>query len=94
MAAYPGFPTYVYPADEVNGCANLAANLEAWAQVVHAAGSKTFVTVVPDPTLLNDGTGTGASDVDIWAILPKQYCANVDVLPCVVTPSIPVVTVN
>ena len=90
MAAYPyGFPTYVYPADEVNGCPNLQQNLQAWAQVAHAAGTKTLVTVVPDPTLMDDGTGSGRSDVDIWAVLPKQYCSNINLTPCVVTSAIP-----
>jgi hypothetical protein len=65
---YPaGFPTYVYPADEVNGCANLAQNLQLWAQVAHNAGTKTLVTVTPQSTLLDDGTGTGRTDVDFWA---------------------------
>jgi Domain of unknown function (DUF4091) len=91
MSAYPGFPSYVYPADEVTGCANLQQNLQAWAQATHAAGTKMLVTVVPDPTLLNDGTGTGRSDVDIWVIMPKQYCANLNLIPCVVTPSVPIV---
>ena len=91
MAQYPGFPSYVYPADEVTGCANVQSSLRAWAQAAHAAGTKTLVTVVPDPALLDDGTGTGRSDVDIWVILPRQYCANIDQFPCVVTPSIPAV---
>jgi hypothetical protein len=91
VAQFPGFPTYVYPADEVNGCANLPQNLGAWAKVAHAAGTKTLVTVIPDPTLMNDGTGTGRSDVDIWAILPRQFCENLYLTVCVENPNIPTV---
>jgi Domain of unknown function (DUF4091) len=93
MSAFPaGFPTYVYPADEVNGCPNLAENLQAWAQVAHAAGTKTLVTVTPVPALLNDGSGR--PDVDYWALLPKQYCADGHIRPteeCVENTSIPTV---
>src|SRR5258708_11231566 len=92
MAQYPGFPTYVYPADEVTGCANVQQSLQAWAQAAHAAGTKTLVTVVPDPTLLDDGTGTGRSDVDIWGLLPKQLYSIVNMsLSSPINPSIPVV---
>ena len=83
VAQYAGFPTYVYPADEVNGCANLAQNLRLWAQVAHAAGTKTLVTVIPQAALLDDGTGTGRTDVDIWVILPKQYAAALPELPTI-----------
>ncbi len=92
MAQYPGFPTYVYPADEVNGCANLAQSLKPWAQAAHAAGTKMLVTVAPDPTLLDDGTGTGRSEVDIWAMLPKHLYSIVNMsLSSPINPSIPVV---
>jgi Domain of unknown function (DUF4091) len=90
MSAFPSsVPTYVYPADEVNGCPNLAQNLQAWAQVAHAAGSKTLVTVTPTAALLNDGTGH--TDVDFWALLPKQYCSTGHInttTTCVINPEI------
>jgi len=89
---YPaGFPTYVYPADEVSGCPNLAQNLQLWAQVAHDAGTKTLVTVPPQSTLLDDGTGAGRTDVDFWAMLPKQFCTNIKVSPCVPITDVPVV---
>jgi len=93
VKSYPaGFPTYVYPADEVSGCPNLVPNLQAWAQVAHGAGTKTLVTVPPDPSLLDDGTGSGRSAVDIWAILPKQMCvSSISLLPCIAKPAIPIV---
>ena len=52
VAQYAGFPTYLYPMDEVSGCANLAQNLQKWAQLAHAAGTKTLVTVIPQAALL------------------------------------------
>ncbi len=92
VAQYPaGFSTYVYPADEVNGCANLAQNLQLWAQAAHGAGTNTLVTIPPQSTLLDDGTGTGRSDVDVWVVLPKQYCTNIKVSPCVPITDVPVV---
>jgi hypothetical protein len=91
VKTYPaGFPTYVYPADEVSGCANLTANLQLWAQVAHAAGTKMLVTVPPDPTLLSDGTSSGRSAVDIFAMVAKQYCTgSINTLPCVERSTIP-----
>src|SRR5258708_27412728 len=41
MAQYPGFPTYVYPADEGTGCANVQQSLPAWAQAPHASATTT-----------------------------------------------------
>src|ERR1700676_1737377 len=80
---FAGFPTYVYPMDEVNGCPNLAQNLSLWAQVAHAAGTKTLVTIVPQTALMDDGTGTGRTDVDYWVILPKLYATALPEIPAV-----------
>jgi hypothetical protein len=81
VSQFPSLSTYVYVADEVTGCPNVAQNLSAWAQVAHAAGTKTLVTVVPEAALMDDGSGTGKTDVDIWTILPKQYTAALPQLP-------------
>jgi len=89
VGAYPpGFPTYVYPADEVSGCPNLVQNLQTWAQAAHGAGAKVLVTTPPDFSLFDDGTGQGRSAVDIWVMLPKQYCLDINQTPCVARPAI------
>lgn len=75
IGAFPsGTETYIYPADEVNSCTSLATSLQPWARNAHAAGTKILVTVVPTSSLMDDGTGR--PDVDIWGIIPKQYCAS------------------
>ena len=69
----PGVATYLYAADEITSCVPQINNyLEAWSRNVHAAGSKVLVTTIPDPSLFDDGSGTGQSAVDMWVVLPKQ----------------------
>ncbi|MBA3710211.1 MAG: DUF4091 domain-containing protein [Planctomycetes bacterium] len=71
-----GVETYEYAADEIDGYVpRINDSLKAWSRNVHAAGSKMLVTVMPDPSLYDDGSGSGRSAVDIWVMLPKQAVA-------------------
>jgi len=72
-ARYPSdVDKYVYAADEINPCPGLFSTLKQWARNVHEAGAKMLVTVSPTADLLDDGSGTGRSAVDIWVLLPKM----------------------
>jgi Domain of unknown function (DUF4091)/Putative Ig domain/IPT/TIG domain len=64
---------YNFSADEIGRCSRVFPMLKVWAANMHAAGVKNLVTVEPTPDLLDDGTGTGRSAVDIWTVLPQQY---------------------
>src|SRR5215831_9523779 len=73
VARYPSnVDKYVYAADEINPCPGLFSTLKQWARNVHEAGAKMLVTVSPTADLLDDGSGTGRSAVDIWVLLPKM----------------------
>ncbi|MFH1018702.1 MAG: glycoside hydrolase domain-containing protein [Pseudomonadota bacterium] len=70
---------YVYSADEIGACASsLAPTIKAWARNMHQAGLKNLITMSPVPELYDDGSGTGASAVDIWVMLPVLYDGAVD----------------
>jgi len=74
MASYPGdVDKYVYAADEIDLCPAIFPTLKQWARNVHKAGAKMLVTVTPTQDLLDDGSGSGRSAVDIWVLLPKMY---------------------
>jgi len=74
VRAFPsGTETYIYPADEVTRCTSIGSSLAPWARNAHAAGTKILVTMLPNSSLMNDGTGRPM--VDIWGMLPKQYCS-------------------
>jgi len=76
LSKYPvDLPVYVYPADEIDPCKNLFKTVREWAANMHNASSriKNLVTMAPVAELLQDGTGTGRSAVDIWVLLPKLY---------------------
>ena len=64
---------YNYTADEIVNCGNLDAPLKKWARNLHSAGLKNLVVMPPTRELLNDGTASGRSAVDIWVILPKLF---------------------
>ncbi len=64
---------YNFSADEIGRCPQIFPTLITWAANMHAAGVKNLVTVEPVPALLDDGTGTGRSAVDIWTVLPEEY---------------------
>lgn len=74
IAKYPSdLDIYVYAADEIDTCPALFPTVRQWARNVHAAGAKMLVTISPVQELLDDGSGTGRSAVDIWVLLPKMY---------------------
>ncbi|MEQ3549099.1 glycoside hydrolase domain-containing protein [Pseudonocardia nematodicida] len=60
-----------YTADEIGGCDDVAESVRAWSRALHEAGVAQLLTQAPDPALFDDGTGRPA--VDVWAMLPKQY---------------------
>jgi hypothetical protein len=64
---------YNYTADEIGACSSLTSQLQQWARNLHAAGIKNLVTMAPAPALMDDGSGTGRSAVDVWAMLPVTY---------------------
>lgn len=66
---------YNYTADEIDDCPNLYEPMKEWARNMHQAGVANLVTMAPAPELYDDGSGTGRSAVDIWALLPRAYDA-------------------
>lgn len=72
-SATPGLFLYNYTADEIDRCPSLVAPLKQWARNLHSAGIRSLVTMAPTSELLDDGSGTGQSAVDIWAMLPVVY---------------------
>ncbi|MFB3778148.1 MAG: glycoside hydrolase domain-containing protein [Bryobacteraceae bacterium] len=64
---------YNYSADEIDKCTNLYPTMKQWAVNLHQAGIKNLVTMAPVPELMDDGSGTGRSAVDIWVMLPVVY---------------------
>jgi hypothetical protein len=72
-AQAPGLFLYNYTADEIGACSSLTSQLQQWARNLHAAGIKNLVTMAPAPALMDDGSGTGRSAVDVWAMLPVTY---------------------
>jgi hypothetical protein len=64
---------YNYTADEIDRCPDLGPALKEWARSLHSAGFLNLVTMTPRPDLYDDGSGTGRSAVDIWALLPSMY---------------------
>ncbi|MBZ5603670.1 MAG: DUF4091 domain-containing protein [Acidobacteriia bacterium] len=69
----PDLVIYNYSADEIDACGNLNEPLKAWARNLHSAGVLNLVTMAPTDALFDDGSGTGRSAVDIWAVLPTMY---------------------
>jgi hypothetical protein len=64
---------YDYTADEIGGKPELYDTIKAWARNLHAAGIPNLITITPTPELLDDGSGSGRSAVDIWVLLPVMY---------------------
>jgi hypothetical protein len=64
---------YNYTADEIERCPALYEQLKQWSRNLHLAGVSNLVTMIPTPELYDDGSGTGRSAVDIWALLPEMY---------------------
>ena len=71
----PDLYFYNYTADEILGYTSLYEPVRAYSRVLHAAGVDNLVTVPPINALMDDGSGTGRSAVDVWVELPKQYDA-------------------
>jgi len=69
----PSLMKLVYSADETNYCPSLDPAIKAWARNLHAAGLKNLVTAIPNADLFDDGSGSGASAVDIWTMIPLGY---------------------
>jgi hypothetical protein len=69
----PEVHLYNYTADEVGSNTAIFDELKEWARNMHAAGIDNLITMAPLPALYDDGSGTGRSVVDIWALLPKGY---------------------
>jgi hypothetical protein len=70
----PDLFLYNYTADEIGVCpSNTFDSLRQWARALHAAGARNLVTTPPRPELLDDGSGTGRSAVDIWVVANFQY---------------------
>ena len=69
----PGLKLYDYSADEVGSCTNLYTSIQQWGRNLHQAGVDNLVTMAPVTPLMDDGSGTGRSAVDIWVMLPVTY---------------------
>ncbi|HEY4085786.1 MAG TPA: glycoside hydrolase domain-containing protein [Bryobacteraceae bacterium] len=69
----PSLMKLIYSADETNYCPALAPTIKAWARNLHAAGVRNLVTAAPIADLFDDGSGSGASAVDIWTMMPIGY---------------------
>jgi hypothetical protein len=76
-AQRPNLLLYAYSADEIEHCEELFPIVKQWAQNLHAAGIMNLVTMGPVPQLFDDGSRSGRSAVDIWAILPETYNSDV-----------------
>src|SRR6185503_9377426 len=63
----------VYSTDEVGNCTSLYPTIKAWGYNLHQAGVNNLATVPPVPDLFDDGSGTGRSAVDYWAVLAVTY---------------------
>jgi len=55
---------------------NLYPVIKAWARNLHGAGVLNLITMAPVPDLFDDGSGSGRSAVDIWALQPGYYEAS------------------
>ncbi|MFB3883005.1 MAG: hypothetical protein ACE149_17195 [Armatimonadota bacterium] len=68
-----GLYLYNYSADEIGGKPELYDAIKAWGRALHEAGVPQLITMTPVPELLDDGSGSGRSAVDIWVLLPLMY---------------------
>ncbi len=69
----PDLLLYNYTADEIDECLpGILPYIQDWGQQLHAAGIPQLITMTPAAELLDDGTGTGRSLVDLWVMLPKM----------------------
>jgi hypothetical protein len=82
-AQQPGLYQYDYSADEIGACPSLFPTVQQWAYNMHQVGLKNLVTMAPNPSLYDDGSGTNHSAVDIWTMLPLSYNADLSQMPVV-----------
>ena len=69
----PNLIPMVYSTDEIINCTALYPTIRAWGGALHQAGVKNLATLPPIPDLFDDGTGTGRSAVDYWAVMSLSY---------------------
>jgi hypothetical protein len=63
----------VYSTDEIINCTALFPTIKWWGYNLHQAGVKNLATLPPIPALFDDGSGTGRSAVDYWAVMSVSY---------------------
>ncbi|HVW08190.1 MAG TPA: DUF4091 domain-containing protein, partial [Bryobacteraceae bacterium] len=63
----------VYSTDEIINCTALYPTIRQWGYNLHQAGVKNLATLPPIPDLMDDGSGTGRSAVDYWAVMSISY---------------------
>ncbi len=69
----PNLIPMVYSTDEIINCTALYPTIRAWGNALHQAGVKNLATLPPIPDLFDDGSGTGRSAVDYWAVMSVSY---------------------
>lgn len=69
----PNLTPMVYSTDEIINCTALYPTIRQWGYNLHQAGVKNLATLPPIPDLFDDGSGTGRSAVDFWAVMPISY---------------------
>ena len=72
----PDAPLYVHIGDEINECPDIFPALKEWTKNLRAAGITPALTAIPIASLRDDGSGSGKSVADVWAMLPKQIVSN------------------
>jgi hypothetical protein len=72
----PNLMPMVYSTDEIINCTALYPTIRQWGYNLHQAGVKNLATLPPIPDLFDDGSGTGRSAVDIWAVMSVSYHSN------------------
>jgi hypothetical protein len=78
-----GAPIYSYSFDEITNCTGVFDTVKQWARNMHQAGIKNLAPVGIVPALMDDGSGTGASAIDIWVLLPFQFDTDMSQVPTV-----------
>src|SRR3569833_35359 len=69
----PNLIPMVYSTDEIINSTALYPTIRAWGGALHQAGVKNLSTLPPIPDLFDDGTVTGRSAVDYWAVMSLSY---------------------
>ena len=69
----PSLTLFNFTADEVARCTGHYPVIQVWGRALHSAAVKNLITMEPTPALFDDGSGTGHTAVDIWAMQPSAY---------------------